>query len=118
VRPIDAAGGRPQAGQVFSALADPTRRSIVEILVSGGPCTATNLAGRLAISRQAAAKHLTQLHASGLARSRRVGRETQYTIDTGPLATVTGWVSEIERAWSTRLGLLAASLDDTEPPPG
>jgi DNA-binding transcriptional ArsR family regulator len=111
----DAGGPSPElASQVFSALADPTRRSIVELLVAQGPCTATNLASKLAISRQAASKHLHQLDATGLAQPQRIGRETRYTINPRPLDAVTGWVARIEQQWSTRLGLLAASFDEPE----
>jgi DNA-binding transcriptional ArsR family regulator len=105
---------RRPADQVFSALADPTRRSIVELLAVGGPRTATSLAAQLSISRQAASKHLHQLGATGLARSRRVGRETQYTVDPAPLSAVADWVSQMERQWSVRLQLLAASFDEQD----
>src|SRR5262249_57597229 len=54
------------AEQVFAALADPSRRAIVAALASGGPATATDLAGRLPITRQAIAKHLALLAGAGL----------------------------------------------------
>src|SRR5580698_1859205 len=54
------------AEQVFAALADPTRRAILAALASGGPATATDLAGRLPITRQAIAKHLALLAEAGL----------------------------------------------------
>jgi Helix-turn-helix domain len=54
------------AEQVFTALADPTRRAILAALASGGPATATDLAGRLPITRQAVAKHLALLAGAGL----------------------------------------------------
>ena len=54
------------AGQVFAALADPTRRAILAALAAGGPATATDLAGRLPITRQAIAKHLALLAGAGL----------------------------------------------------
>lgn len=107
-----ASGPTGQADALFDALSDATRRSIVKLLVQGGPNTATNLAARLTISRQAVAKHLAQLSASGLTISHRVGRETRYTIDPGPLTAVTDWVAGVERDWTTRLELLAASLGD------
>src|SRR4051794_41803427 len=56
----------PVAEQVFVALADPSRRAILGALAAGGPATATDLAGRLPISRQAIAKHLTLLAEAGL----------------------------------------------------
>jgi len=54
------------AEQVFTALADPSRRAILAALASGGPATATDLAGRLPITRQAIAKHLALLAEAGL----------------------------------------------------
>ena len=54
------------AEQVFSALADPTRRAILAALAGGGPATATDLAARLPITRQAIAKHLALLAEVGL----------------------------------------------------
>src|SRR5246127_4125766 len=54
------------AEQVFAALADPTRRAILAALASDGPATATDLAGRLPITRQAIAKHLALLADAGL----------------------------------------------------
>ena len=55
--------------QVFVALSDPTRRSILSALATGGPATATDLAGRIPISRQAVAKHLVLLSDAGLVTS-------------------------------------------------
>ena len=100
---------------LFGALADPTRRTIVELLLRGGSSTATNLAAELAISRQAVAKHLDKLAASGLAVPRRVGRETRYRLDPRPLDDVTRWVATVQSQWTDRLELLRASLDDPEP---
>lgn len=54
------------AGHVFTALADPTRRAILAALAAAGPATATDLAGRLPITRQAIAKHLALLAEAGL----------------------------------------------------
>ncbi len=102
------------ADNLFSALADPTRRTIIERLVSGGSSTATMLAGELTISRQATAKHLNHLEVSGLAVSQRVGRETRYTLNPGPLREVSAWVGRVEGEWQARLRLLAESLDDDQ----
>jgi DNA-binding transcriptional ArsR family regulator len=54
------------AEQVFAALADPSRRAILAALAAGGPATATDLAARLPITRQAIAKHLALLAEAGL----------------------------------------------------
>ena len=83
------------------------------MLTAGGGGTATGLAGELAISRQAVAKHLLLLQEAGLARSRRVGRETQFESQPEALAEVTSWVAGVERDWTKRLSLLRSALDDT-----
>ena len=74
------------AGAVFAALADPTRRRIVRELSADGPLTATQLAARIGISRQATAKHLLALADAGLASAERHGRETRFELDTRPFA--------------------------------
>jgi DNA-binding transcriptional ArsR family regulator len=95
----------------FAVLADPTRRHIVELLASGGPTTATALAGQLAISRQAVAKHLQLLAGAGIASSRRVGRETRFEARLDGFTDVRNWIAAVEGRWTERLALLAASLD-------
>lgn len=95
----------------FAALADPTRRQIVEMLVGAGPTTATALAGELHISRQAVAKHLQMLAGAGIATSERVGRETQFAASIGGFNDVRSWIDEVEGQWSNRLGRLARSLE-------
>ncbi|MFZ2441027.1 MAG: metalloregulator ArsR/SmtB family transcription factor, partial [Ilumatobacteraceae bacterium] len=63
---------------LFGALADPTRRQLLQRLLANGPATATVLAEPLACSRQAVVKHLQALEAAGLATPERVGREVRY----------------------------------------
>ncbi len=96
----------------FAALADPTRRQIVEMLVGSGPTTATSLAGDLDITRQAVAKHLQLLAGAGFATSERVGRETRFEANTAAFGDVRAWIDRVEGQWSDRLTLLAASLED------
>ena len=74
------------AEQVFIALADPTRRGILAALAAGGPATATDLADRLPITRQAIAKHLALLAEAGLVTGERRGSWTYYRVDTEALA--------------------------------
>jgi DNA-binding transcriptional ArsR family regulator len=100
----------------FAALADPTRRQIVEMLAGSGPTTATALAGRLDISRQAVAKHLQLLAGAGIATSKRVGRETQFAASIGGFGDVRSWLDEVEGQWSDRLALLAKSLEGNAGP--
>ena len=110
--PVPGLTGRPVAGgDPFAALGDPTRRHILELMVTDGPTTATALAGRLDISRQAVAKHLQLLAGAGVARFERVGRETRYEARPEGFADVRTWIDRVEHRWTARLDRLAASLE-------
>jgi DNA-binding transcriptional ArsR family regulator len=67
-------------GQVFSALADPSRRHVVGYLAEHGTATATELTGELPMTRQAVTKHLATLSDAGLVEAERQGRETRYRL--------------------------------------
>ncbi len=112
---MSSAAGSARGGDiapVFAALGDPTRRQIVELLMAAEFATATGLAGRLDISRQAVAKHLGLLADAGLAASQRVGRETRFVACVEPLVEVTRWVDLQQQQWDTRLGLMRRALAD------
>lgn len=72
---------------VFAALADPTRRAVLRSIASGEASTATELAARLPVNRQAVGKHLASLQRARLVDSRRDGRETRFAATPAPLAT-------------------------------
>ena len=74
------------AGAVFAALAAPTRRRVVHELSKDGPLTATELARRIPVSRQAIAKHFDALEEADLATATRVGRENRYELRTRAFA--------------------------------
>ena len=99
------------AGLVFAALADPTRRRIVYELSADGPLTATQLAPRVGISRQAAAKHLSALVEAELATGERIGRETRFELDTRPFAEAESWMHAIGALWDRRLRALREFLE-------
>ena len=84
-----------RADQVFTALADGTRREIVAVLAREGACTATRLAADMPITRQAVAKHLTHLHRARLVVPERRGRETCYRLTTSPINHAIDWLEEI-----------------------
>ena len=67
-------------GQVFSALADPSRRHVLGYLADHGTATATELTGELPMTRQAVSKHLATLSDAGLVSAERAGRETRYRL--------------------------------------
>jgi DNA-binding transcriptional ArsR family regulator len=95
---------------VFAALGDPTRREVLR-LVAGGPRTATELAMRMPISRQAVSKHLSALDEAGLVERTVSGREVRYSLRAEPLSDVVGWVNEVGDVWDQRLAKLKSRLD-------
>jgi DNA-binding transcriptional ArsR family regulator len=99
---------------VFDALADPSRRFVLETLAARGSATTTELAGELPVTRQAVAKHLRSLHRAGLVRSQRRGRERRYELDPAPLDDAAGWIARVGSEWDARLGRLARHLDPGE----
>jgi DNA-binding transcriptional ArsR family regulator len=91
------------AGLVFTALADPTRRSILAALASGGPATATDLAVTLPITRQAVAKHLAVLNRVGLVAGQRRGREVRYAVQPERLDAAADSMARVAAQWDRRL---------------
>ncbi len=97
-----------QLGLVFSALADPTRRRMVETLLRERETTVPALTATLPMSRQAVAKHLATLDHAGLVERRAAprGREVRYRLRAGALQPATTWIGAAEAAWEGRLGRL------------
>ncbi len=98
---------------VFQALADPTRRSIVERL-SRGPATVSELAQPLAMSLSAVVQHLAVLEASGLVRSQKTGRVRTCRIEPAALASAEEWISARRAQWEHRLDRLAEYLAEED----
>jgi DNA-binding transcriptional ArsR family regulator len=96
--------------QVFAALGDPGRRSLVQAVAARGSATATELAAELPVTRQAVAKQLGALADAGLLRATRAGRETRYEMTPEPLEDAVAWLVELGTAWDDRLAALRASL--------
>lgn len=94
------------ADAAFTALADPTRRRLIETLASG-PASASRLAADLPISRQAVAKHLGLLQAAEIVDANRAGRELLYELRRQPLTEVAAWTERVGDAWDRRLSRLA-----------
>ena len=103
-----------QNESVFVAIADSTRRQILETLASGKSRTATQLANQLPITRQGVTKHLQVLVRANLVRQRRSGRETIYTFNPQPLDVTTAWIDELAEQWDRRLQRLHTYLTDEE----
>jgi DNA-binding transcriptional ArsR family regulator len=102
------------AGQVFTALADPTRRAILAALAVGGPATATDLAGRLPITRQAIAKHLALLAGAGLVTAEPgERRRVRYRLRSAPMQVAQQFLAALARDWDSPLSALTGHLDRT-----
>jgi DNA-binding transcriptional ArsR family regulator len=100
------------AEQVFSALADPTRRAILAALAAHGPATATDLADRLPVTRQAIAKHLTLLAEAGLVTAEPgERRRVRYRLRSAPMRTAQQFLAALARDWDARLEALTEHLD-------
>jgi DNA-binding transcriptional ArsR family regulator len=99
-------------GPVFAALADPTRRWILETLTREGRTTVPALTQALPISRQAVAKHLLTLDDAGLVeRVPGASREVAYTLRPGALAPAADWLRDAEARWDQRLDRLKATVE-------
>jgi DNA-binding transcriptional ArsR family regulator len=98
---------RSDVSEVFSALADDTRRSIYErLLTRPTGSTATELAKSASVSRQAIVKHLQILEGAGLAEALREGREVRYLALARGTGPATRWLIDHEAAWDRRIAEL------------
>jgi len=100
------------AEQVFVALADPTRRGILAALASGGPATATDLADRLPVTRQAIAKHLALLAQVGLVTAEQgERRRVRYHLRSAPMQVAQQFLAALAHNWDEQLDALTRHLD-------
>jgi len=88
---------------LWSAIGDPTRRRVLDLLLTGAAPTATALSERLPVTRQAVAKHLAVLDRVGLVHATPVGRETRYAVDEAQLARAVAQLASVGAAWDARL---------------
>jgi DNA-binding transcriptional ArsR family regulator len=106
------------AERVFTALADPTRRSILATLATQGPATATDLADRLPITRQAIAKHLALLADAGLVTAEPgERRRIRYRLNSAPVQVARQFLAALAHDWDGRLDALRDHLDRVAPAP-
>ncbi|WP_245757315.1 ArsR/SmtB family transcription factor [Amycolatopsis xylanica] len=95
-----------EIGEVLAALADPTRRQLLDVLADAGQASATTLAGQLPVSRQAVVKHLNVLESAGLVSGGRSGREVLYRVRPEAIETSAQWLTELAASWDRRLSKL------------
>jgi len=103
---------------VFFALSDPTRRDVMRHLSEEGPITASELAERLPVTRQAIAKHLAALEEAGLVASSTEGRRRSYRITPRPLTEAMDWMVGVGAEWDERLDALRGLLERRRPASG
>lgn len=102
---------------VFAALADPTRRRVLDAVATAGAATATELAAQFPVSRQAVVKHLAVLHDAGLVQSVKQGREVRYSVAPTRVEAVADALRARAAGWDARLGVLANLVEARPLPP-
>ncbi|HEV7203222.1 MAG TPA: metalloregulator ArsR/SmtB family transcription factor [Jatrophihabitans sp.] len=93
----------PLDDELWSAIGDPTRRRMLDLLLAGGEETATRLSEQLPVTRQAVAKHLGVLDRVGLVHVRPAGREMRYRIDDAQFARAVAQLAAVGATWDARL---------------
>jgi predicted transcriptional regulator len=89
--------------ELWSAVGDPTRRRLLDLLLAEGGGSATTLSQRLPVTRQAVAKHLGVLDRVGLVHAAPSGRERRYEVDEAQLARAVAQLSSVGATWDARL---------------
>jgi DNA-binding transcriptional ArsR family regulator len=95
-----------EVDELWSAVADPTRRRLLDVLLDRGEASATVLAGELPVTRQAVAKQLAVLNRAGLVEGRRRGREVRYAIRPQRLDAASRAMAQVAAEWDARLSAI------------
>jgi DNA-binding transcriptional ArsR family regulator len=109
-----AAAQAAEAGEVFAALADPTRWRVLALLAARGEGTATSLAAELPVTRPAVIKHLNVLDRAGLVQGRRSGREVRYAVRPARLGDTARWLAAVASEWDARLAAIKRIAESAE----
>jgi ArsR family transcriptional regulator, cadmium/lead-responsive transcriptional repressor len=99
--------------ELWEAMADPTRRKLLDLLVIRGEATATTLTADMPVSRQAISKHLVLLQRVGLIDGHREGREVRYEVREQRLAEATGALAAVANRWDRRLRTIKQLAEQT-----
>src|SRR5262249_47077987 len=105
--------GEDTLDQVFAALADPVRRSILSRL-DGQELLVSQIAQNFDISLQAVSKHIQVLVRAGLVAQERTGRISRCSLVAGPIFDAAGWLNRYSKYWQAQFDLLAATLGDID----
>ncbi|WP_426626222.1 ArsR/SmtB family transcription factor [Leifsonia sp. McL0607] len=98
------------ADRLFGALANPTRRDILDLLLEGERSTG-EIAARFSMSRPSVSEHLRALRDAGMVAERTAGRKVYYALTAEPWSEVRDWMAPHERFWRERMRRLHAALD-------
>mgnify|MGYP001378764508 CR=1 FL=1 len=99
---------------VFDAIADPTRRRLIQLLAEAGELPLHELTPHFPMGRTAVSKHLAVLKEAGLVTDRKVGRETRFRLNAAPLREVQDWAAFYGKFWSTNISHLDKMLREEE----
>ncbi|MGH9135028.1 MAG: ArsR/SmtB family transcription factor [Ilumatobacteraceae bacterium] len=99
---------------LWSAIGDPTRRRMLDLLLVDGTGTATSLSEQLPVTRQAVAKHLVVLDRAGLVHGAAAGRERRYRVDDARLARAAEQLANVGSSWDGRLRRIARIAEEIE----
>lgn len=103
-----------QVRDVYDAVADPTRRKLLQILADVDELPLHEITVHFEMGRTAVSKHLSVLKAAGLVLTRKVGRETRYRLNATPLKEIQDWVSFYEGFWIQRMDKLKLILEEDQ----
>ena len=104
------------SGDVYVALADPTRRRIIDLLSTGDQPVHT-IADSFTVSRPAISQHLRVLREAGLVVEQRAGRERRYRLRAAALQGVARWIARYEHFWNDKMARLGDALDEMDGKP-
>lgn len=100
--------------ELWSAVGDPIRRTMLDLLLSGGAGTATSLSEQLPVTRQAVTKHLAVLDRVGLVHGAAAGRERRYSVDEAQLTRAAAQLASVGSSWDGRLRRIARIAERIE----
>jgi DNA-binding transcriptional ArsR family regulator len=111
---VSGAVSKVQQRDVFDAIADPTRRRLIQLLAEAEDLPLHELAAHFNMGRTGVSKHLGILKDAGLVKDRKAGRETRYRLDAAPLKEVQDWVAYYSNYWSANMMRLGQLLEEDE----
>ncbi len=103
---------KSETRDVYSAVADPTRRKLLRLLAETGESPLHKLTPHFQMGRTAVSKHLAILKDTDLVKEKKVGRETRYRLNAEPLKEIEDWVSFYTKFWNERAELLRKLLEE------